>query len=91
MGTPRALAKWAEIVVNMLADDAASDAVHRGPDGMFAARGGKRRLLEMGTMSLDHIAALRADAPDGVGVVDAPVSRDPGCGSGETSRTFPGY
>ena len=32
-------------------------------------------MLEMGTMSLDQIAALLADAPDGVGVVEAPVSR----------------
>ncbi len=56
-GTPRALAKGAEIVVTTLPDDAASDAVHRGPDGMFAARCGARWMLEMGTTSPDHIAA----------------------------------
>jgi 3-hydroxyisobutyrate dehydrogenase len=57
----------------MLADDAASDAVHRGEDGLFAADG-PRILIEMGTMSPDHIRALATDAPDGVTVVDAPVS-----------------
>jgi 3-hydroxyisobutyrate dehydrogenase len=62
------------VVVTMLADDAASDAAHRGPDGMFAASGGARWILEMGTMSQRHIAALRVDAPDGVDVIDAPVS-----------------
>jgi 3-hydroxyisobutyrate dehydrogenase len=71
--TPRALAEGSEAVVTMLADDTASDKVHRGADGLFAA-GGPRTLLEMGTMSPDHIRALAADAPDGVTVIDAPVS-----------------
>ena len=71
--TPRDLAAGAEVVVTMLADDAASDAVHRGPDGLFAA-GRPRVLLEMGTMSPGHIRALAGDAPGGVSVIDAPVS-----------------
>lgn len=71
--TPRDLAAAAEVVVTMLADDAASDAVHRGDHGLFAA-GGPRVLLEMGTMSPGHIRALAADAPAGVQVIDAPVS-----------------
>jgi len=71
--TPRALADGAEVVVTMLADDAASDAVHRGGDGLFAA-GGPRVLLEMGTMSPGHIRALAGDAPEDVTVIDAPVS-----------------
>jgi 3-hydroxyisobutyrate dehydrogenase len=71
--TPRAAAAGAEAVVTMLADDASSEAVHRGPDGLFAA-GGPRMLLEMGTMSPDHIRALAAEAPEGVMVIDAPVS-----------------
>ena len=71
--SPRALAEGAEVVVTMLADDAASDAVHRGDDGLFAA-GGPRVLLEMGTMSPGHIHALAGDAPEGVTVIDAPVS-----------------
>ncbi|SDU17743.1 NAD(P)-dependent oxidoreductase [Stappia sp. ES.058] len=71
--TPRELAETTHAVMTMLADDAASTAVHDGPDGLFAAPGG-RRVIEMGTMSPGHIAALAASAPDGVRVVDAPVS-----------------
>jgi len=71
--TPRDLAAGAEVVVTMLADDAASDAVHRGDVGLFAA-GGPRLLLEMGTMSPGHIRALAGDAPPDVHVIDAPVS-----------------
>jgi len=71
--TPRDLAAGAEVVVTMLADDAASDAVHRGADGLFAAAG-PRVLLEMGTMSPGHIRVLADAAPPGVQVIDAPVS-----------------
>jgi 3-hydroxyisobutyrate dehydrogenase len=71
--SPRALAEGAEVVITMLADDPASDAVHRGADGLFAAVG-PRVLLEMGTMSPEHIRALASDAPQGVQVIDAPVS-----------------
>lgn len=71
--TPRDLAERSEAVVTMLADDASSEAVHFGEDGLFAATGA-RIFLEMGTMSPDHIAALAAAAPEGARVVDAPVS-----------------
>lgn len=71
--SPARLAAGAEVVVTMLADDAASDAVHFGAEGLFAAPG-PRVLLEMGTMSPRHIHALAEAAPPGVRVVDAPVS-----------------
>lgn len=73
VASPRALADAADIVVTMLADDASSEAVHFGPEGLFA---GSRAtvFVEMGTMSPDHIAALVAAAPDGARVIDAPVS-----------------
>lgn len=71
--SPRALAAASDIVVTMLADDAASQKVHFGPSGLFA--GSRARIfLEMGTMSPDHIAALAAAATDGKLVIDAPVS-----------------
>ncbi|MBF9031442.1 NAD-binding protein [Rhodobacterales bacterium HKCCE3408] len=70
--SPRALSDAAEVVVTMLADDPSSDAVHSGPDGLFA--GSARTFVEMGTMSPDHIARLAADAPEGARVIDAPVS-----------------
>ena len=71
--TPREAAEGAEAVVTMLADDPSSEAVHAGPEGLFAAAG-PRVLLEMGTMSPDHIRALGDAAPGGVRVIDAPVS-----------------
>lgn len=70
--TPRALSDAADVVVTMLADDLSSEAVHLGPDGLFA--GGARIFVEMGTMSPGHIARLLAEAPAGAQVIDAPVS-----------------
>lgn len=72
--TPRDLAENTEIVLTMLADDAASQAVHERPDGLFAASGGAGLIVEMGTMSPGHIAELCAQAPDDITVFDAPVS-----------------
>ena len=73
VATPRQLADTADIIITMLADDAASDGVHLGDDGLFA--GSKaRRFIEMGTMSPDHIVSLARAAPDGATVIDAPVS-----------------
>lgn len=72
--TARELAENTEIVVTMLADDRASETVHRGDVGLFAASRGAGMLVEMGTMSPAHIAALAAAAPEGVTVIDAPVS-----------------
>ncbi|NBD30003.1 MAG: NAD-binding protein [Alphaproteobacteria bacterium] len=71
--TPRAVTEAAEIVVTMLADDPSSEAVHLGQDGLFAGQGA-RVFVQMGTMSPDHIATLKANAPDGCKVIDAPVS-----------------
>ncbi len=71
--TPKELAEASDVVVTMLADDPSSEAVHFGPDGLFAA-GGPRLCIEMGTMSPDHINLLIAAAPEGVRVFDAPVS-----------------
>lgn len=68
--TPRALSDSCDVVVTMLADDAASDTVHLGGDGLFA--GTARVFLEMGTVSPDHIHAL-SDATEAQ-VIDAPVS-----------------
>lgn len=72
--TPRALAEKCDVVATMLADDASSDAVHAGPDGIFAADTSALKVIEMGTMSPDHIAALVHSAPPGIAVIDAPVS-----------------
>lgn len=71
--TPAQLMASSEVVVTMLADDAASHQVHLGPDGLFAEKGAQI-LIEMGTMSPDHMNALVTAAPKGVQVIDAPVS-----------------
>ncbi|WP_102107604.1 NAD(P)-dependent oxidoreductase [Oceaniglobus roseus] len=70
---PVGLTDGCEVVVTMLADDAASEAVHLGPGGLFAGRGASV-FLEMGTMSPGHIASLVQRVPDGARVIDAPVS-----------------
>ncbi|MBD3678693.1 MAG: NAD(P)-dependent oxidoreductase [Rhodobacteraceae bacterium] len=71
--SPAGLASRSDVVITMLADDASSEEVHLGPDGLFTGTGA-RVFVEMGTMSPDHIAALVAAASDGTRVIDAPVS-----------------
>lgn len=71
--TPRELAEGCDVVITMLADDVASEEVHHGADGLFAADGGARHLVEMGTLSPRHVRELAADAGERV-VIDAPVS-----------------
>jgi 3-hydroxyisobutyrate dehydrogenase len=71
--TPASLVGATEVVVTMLADDPSSEAVHLGAHGLFAGQGAQI-FVEMGTMSPDHIAMLVAAAPEGVTVIDAPVS-----------------
>lgn len=71
--TPAELAATTDVVITMLADDASSDTVHLGDDGLFSVAGA-RAFVEMGTMSPDHIAALVRAAPEGAVVIDAPVS-----------------
>jgi len=73
VGHPVDLTRHGDVVVTMLADDAASETVHFGANGLFAAQGAKV-FIEMGTMSPDHIAALAQAAPEGTSVIDAPVS-----------------
>ncbi|MGJ5620729.1 NAD(P)-dependent oxidoreductase [Sulfitobacter sp. MF3-043] len=71
--TPSDLMAQVQFVVTMLADDRASEAVHLGKNGLFASAR-SATLVEMGTMSPDHIAELVAKAPKGIRVIDAPVS-----------------
>lgn len=73
VATPRNLADQVNIVVTMLADDAASEIVHNGPEGLFYGQSATH-YIEMGTMSPEHVARLAGTAPKGVTVIDAPVS-----------------
>lgn len=71
--SPRDLAMRVDVVITMLADDRASEAVHVGPHGLFSAEGGARTLIEMGTISPAHVREL-AGAAGHRTVIDAPVS-----------------
>lgn len=71
--SPRELAERSDVVITMVSDDGASDAVHDGPDGVLAADGGAGHLVVMSTVSPQHVNALAARSGDRV-VVDAPVS-----------------
>lgn len=71
--TPRALAERSDVVITMLADDNASEQVHQGPDGLFAAGDGATHFIEMGTLSPHHVRHLATQAGERV-VIDAPVS-----------------
>lgn len=71
--TPADLATASDVVLTMLADDAASEHVHLGPDGLFAGKGA-HTIIQMGTMSPDHIMMLRHQSPSAITIIDAPVS-----------------
>jgi 3-hydroxyisobutyrate dehydrogenase len=71
--TPRELAESCDVVITMLADDTASQQVHLGEAGLFAAATGARHLIAMGTLSPRHVRQLATQAGDRV-VLDAPVS-----------------
>lgn len=71
--TPKELGNETDVVITMLADDAASDGVHQGAEGLFAGDRA-RTLIEMGTMSPDHIGTLANSAPTDITIIDAPVS-----------------
>ena len=71
--TPRELAERTKVVITMLADDAASTAVHDGDNGLLGAAGGATHLVLMGTHSPSHVTALARRAAPCI-VVDAPVS-----------------
>lgn len=73
--TPAAAAAGADFAVSMVADDAAAERVHLGPDGTLAADPAPGVVIECGTVApatVERIAA--AAAARGIGFVDAPVS-----------------
>ena len=73
--TPADAAAGADVVVSMVADDAAAERVHLGPDGTLAADPAPAVVVESGTVApatVERIAAIAAER--GIGFVDAPVS-----------------
>jgi 3-hydroxyisobutyrate dehydrogenase len=73
--SPADAARGAEVVLSMLADDAASRAVWLGPDGALAAAEKGAVLVESSTVTPAWIAELAAAAgARGLGFLDAPVT-----------------
>jgi 3-hydroxyisobutyrate dehydrogenase-like beta-hydroxyacid dehydrogenase len=73
--TPRQAAAASDVVITMLADDAALDAVYHGPDGVLAGLRPGAVAIDMGTSGPTTIRALAPQvAAAGAALIDAPVS-----------------
>lgn len=73
--TPAAAAAAADVLLVSLADDAAVDAVYRGPDGLAAGLRPGTVVLEMSTLNPDTVRALAPLVTDRrAALLDAPVS-----------------
>lgn len=73
--TPRQAARSADIVITMLADEIALDAVYLGPDGILAGLRPGTVAVDMGTSGPAAISALAPEVTSaGAFLVDAPVS-----------------
>jgi 3-hydroxyisobutyrate dehydrogenase-like beta-hydroxyacid dehydrogenase len=68
-------ASIADVCLTMLADDAAVEAVYRGPNGLLEGARSGTVLVDMSTVAPDTIRSLEAPArAAGLGLLDAPVS-----------------
>jgi 3-hydroxyisobutyrate dehydrogenase-like beta-hydroxyacid dehydrogenase len=73
--TPAQAAEAADVVITMLADDAAVQAAFDGPEGMLAGARRGSVLVDMSTVRPDTLVAFESRArAAGVGLLDAPVS-----------------
>lgn len=72
---PAQLAEQSDIVLSMLADDAAVEQVYFGSAGFLTAKSGAAIFAEMGTISVSKVKAIaQAMETAGRSFVDAPVS-----------------
>jgi len=73
--TPADAASRADVVISMVADDAAVRELHHGPDGVPAGIRAGSMVVDMSTVLPDTIRAIApAVQARGAGVLDAPVS-----------------
>lgn len=73
--TPRALAKACDVVITMVSDPAAMDAVLEGPEGVLGALSGGSALINMSTVSPAYTSALEKKCwTIGAAFLDCPVS-----------------
>jgi 3-hydroxyisobutyrate dehydrogenase len=73
-GSPAEAVAKAEVVITMLTDGRAVEAVLFGPGGAAAALAPGACLVEMSTIGPDAVAAVARALPDGIDLVDAPVA-----------------
>ena len=71
--TPAEAARAAEVVVTMVADPQALQAVTEGPDGVAAGAADSTAVIQMSTVGPDSISRLASVLPSGVGLLDSPV------------------
>ena len=73
--SPADVAAMADVAITMVADEAAVDAVYRGPDGLLEGAREGVVLVDMSTVPPDTIRSLEEAArATGAGILDAPVS-----------------
>ncbi len=72
-GTPAEATAAADVVVTMLSDPDALEAVVFGPDGVAAGMGETATLVEMSTVGPAAVRTLAQRLPAGVEMLDAPV------------------
>jgi 3-hydroxyisobutyrate dehydrogenase len=73
--SPRNLAAQTDVVISMLANDAAVESVYLGDEGLLLAEGGAQVLAEMGTISVPGAKRVfEVSRETGRRFVDAPVS-----------------
>lgn len=71
--TPAAAARQVEVVLTMVSDPAALEAVTEGGDGIAAGVQESTTLIQMSTVSPAAIARLESNLPAGTALLDAPV------------------
>ena len=73
--SPRAVVAASDFTLSMVTNTAALQAIAEGPDGMLAALGAVKTLIEMSTVSPDFSSALADKVrKTGADMVDSPVS-----------------
>ncbi len=76
--TPATLARGADVVITMVTDSAASEAVICGPEGFLAGAHPGLVLIDMGSIAPEASRAIAARAAaKGVPMLDAPVTGNP--------------
>jgi 3-hydroxyisobutyrate dehydrogenase-like beta-hydroxyacid dehydrogenase len=77
-GTPREVAEQSDVLLSMLTDAAAVDAVARGPDGLVAGLRPGAVYADMSTIAPDASRAIAREVEQaGATMLDAPVSGSP--------------